>query len=376
MNNKKVFDDVTCIKINVIFEGRGCINYDQSSQMEILKALGMYDGDVTDNIRPSKKVFYKDGFHHIVSSDCIRHNLFCNNTITNQKLQFAPTLLYRAITSIPYLVRGYMFTANKKPIRRKTTLCITDAEEIGEKHNVVNLGIHSKMEQKSEDNKSATDPKSTNLYSKEHIGHIEYDCEGYMDLTEGQFISADILYDRDGVGMGVADDDADTFFNKGAYIKSLNENLGENGVPADYKYGYYYIKNCIVADELGERGILLNQKDVNRMVRFALTQILTLLHSNNGAFIRTKSLKITVYNARSIKPVEIELTTLDEIEGLTFNYHQKYFKTNEERIIANRRCIDEARAAYNQKRAEEKAEKDKKKAEAKKKATIPETTND
>lgn len=183
-----------------------------------------------------------------------------------------------------------------------------------------------------------------------------------MDLTEGQFISADVLYDRDAVGIGFADDDANTHFNKGAYLKYLNENLGEDGVPADYRFGYYYMKTCIVADELGERGILLNQKDVNRMIWFTLTRLLTFTHSNNGGLVHTKSLKISVYNASSIKPVEIELTSLDEIESLVFNYHQKYFEADEERIVANRRHIDEAKAKYDKEQSDKKGGKGGKKS--------------
>lgn len=368
----KIFNDVTYVELDIAFSGRGCINYDTPNQLKVLRDLGIYRGRVYQNGRLSKKVFKNlgtdqnnqpiTGFHHIVSSDCLRHLLFKEITNDNN-LAFRPLLLYKAITTIPYLVRGYMFPV-PKIIRRKTVLCLTDAQEDDEYNTTLNLQVHSNATSKCEEagNGEEVSPevelsKSTSLFYKEHIGDIKYKCKGYFDCGEAQFISADVLYDRDAVGAGVADDDKDAQFNKGEFIRCLNDNFGENGVKADYDYGYYCMEGSIFNDEMGERGILLNQKDVNKMLHYALNNLLGLKYFNNGAFIKTESVTAHIYQHGSNEPVTITLTNPTDVEDLVFNYWQKYLKADEDKVLANKAESEKRKEEYEKARTTKNKEK-------------------
>ena len=357
MQKLKVFDNVKSIGFEVTFKGNGCVNYDENKQKNVIKAFGLVNRKVNDNVKWAKKIFEplpfndeenkgpKARFKYKVSSDCIRHEMFKNEmAFQNPNISMITPILLNVIAQPAMLERGYMFASSTIPtIRKSSGFSITEAVEEGNWHTLVDLDFHScsgsKGEEKSDTKKKKKDDDdededtkgNTCLYLNENVGNHYYKAYGHIDLTELQFISGDMTYDRGAVF-------ADGGVEESTYLTSLKNNFGE-----DYKFDTYYMKNSISCDEWGERGILLSKKAVDMMVKDIIKRMFNINIWRKDASFIFDSIVVTVnYGDDVVKSETIDTVHLldaEDINQFDFNYFTKYNVCDEEKVKKNKELV-------------------------------------
>lgn len=321
---------VKSIGFKATFKGNGCVNFDCNEQKFELQRFEILKGKVNDNVNFAKKVYYpqEDGsiqFHYKVSAEALRHEIFKEDMpYINPIIQQIPSVFYDALGTPAMLSRGYMF-ANEISLKRKSPLTITDAEEVGAKHNAISIDFHTRSGAKNTETKGEEDKKDTTLYSIENVGRVLYESEGFINLQELQFISADPLYDR----MGI---DVDGGINEQLYLDSLKRHLPSK----EKKFGYYYIKNSITADEWAERGVLLNSEDVDYLVKYLLRNILHTQILRRNAMFAIDKLAVSFDGGHTYEDI-----TLDNLNDFYFEVVSNYIEASEEKILNNKQKLEE-----------------------------------
>lgn len=325
----KKFENVKSIKFDVTFNGIGCVNFDGNQQKDSLINGKFIDYEIAKNknTKYAKRYFDKDCFRYKVSSDCIRHEMYKDcMEFQNTTLSYLPHILYRAIAQPQYLERGYMFT-NFHQMKKKSSYCITPAISETE-HKKVHMELMSKSGYKGDKQIEDNDKGNTSLFFIENVGEETYHSEGSIDLTEMQFLSMDMLYDRLGV-------DVDGGANEKIFMDAMKENYGE-----DTKIGYYYIKSSVTQDEFAERGILLNKQSVDFMVKDIIKRIMKIQIWRKDARFQFKNIKVVV-NFENSMTEEIKINNIQDIDDYIFLYYTKYNEADEEKIKANKNKIKE-----------------------------------
>jgi hypothetical protein len=345
-NNMKNFKNVKSINFEVTFDGNGCINFDCSEQLEFLKNVGIVsykdgsffqNGRSLNNVQFAKKNYRinpDDGeyeFHYKVSSECLRYMMF-NKTMPCQSptIMNIPHVLYSAISHPDSVLRGYLYTSrNGTTLRKKSPICITDAEEVGFWRRHVATDFHSRSGQKeSNEGKGADDAKDNSIYKVENVGIATYLAKGGIDVDSLRFISADPIYDRMAVN-------ADGGPNEVIFLNTLAQNMC-NFTP---EFKYYYTTNAYTEDEWAERGILLNDESVDMLIKRAFRNILNISVIKRNAYFNVKNLKVTVF-CEGEKPETVDVT-LDNLDSFYFNCVTSYSEASEEKIIANKKKVEE-----------------------------------
>lgn len=351
------FKNVRAVKFTAMFDGEGCVNFDSVSQRFFLNSNGLgSDFTQNKNIALAKKIFKNvvtpDGknktlFKYKVSSDCLRHAIYEDvMPFQNPSISSVPTILYNAIAMPCYITRGYLFTQKSSNSLKKRGITICDAYETGEWRDSISFDFHSRTGGKDTSVKEEDDSNDTTIYNIENIGINTYSSEGYIDLTELQFISADPLYDR----MAV---DADGGANEIIYLNALKRNLPTfNG-----NFDYYYIKNTYCNDEWAERGILLDKESVDFLIKDVFKHIMNVNITRRNAYFRFKSLCISVIMDDGVTENTITITP-DNINDFTFEYSTKYFVADEAKIQANKDLMDQAKEISKQMKKDEKTAKE------------------
>lgn len=337
------FENVRSIKFELILDGNGCVNCDSSEQIEYLRSVGLVKKDDSNfykqgkplsNILLSKKNFIKSEnneitkFHVKVSSECLRNAIFKNGMpFLSPTIMNIPHVLYASIAHPDSLIRGYMYADKKGTIKKKSPLCVTDAEEIGPWRTSIATDFHSRNGQKeSNEGKDTNDSKDTSIYKIENVGSITYKAEGYIDVQELGFISADPIYDRMAINV-------DGGVNEQIYLDTLSKNL--NIKTPEFKY--YYLKNAYTSDEWAERGIVLNNDSVDNLIKRTLQNILNINIVRRNAFLKTNSLIVTVFTNNGSETIEI---TNENINDFYFDYVTNYTEASEDKIIANKNYVE------------------------------------
>lgn len=333
------FKNVRAIEFVAEFDGVGCVNFDSKSQNYFLNTSGLgCDATFNENVKLAKKLFKNvvtpEGknvslFKYKVSSECLRHAMYEDvMPFQNPGIAAMPHVFYNAIAMPCYLTRGYTFTQKDANTLQKTSaVSITDAFENGEWHNKISFDFHSRSGEKDTTKKEDGEQKDTTIYNVENVGNNTYTSEGYIDLTELQFISADPLYSR----MAI---DADGGVNEQIYLNALKNNFPSfNG-----GFDYYYIKNTYSNDEWAERGILLDKDSVNFLVKDILKRIMNVNIIRRNAYLKFKSLSISIIMDGGMTEKKITITP-DNIDDFTFEYFCKYSIADENKIKANKEMV-------------------------------------
>lgn len=348
------FKNVRAIKFAAEFDGMGCVNFDSSTQNYFLNANGLGSETTTNkNVLLAKKIFKnlvndegknRAKFKYKVSSECIRHAMYEDvMPFQNPNISSVPTILYNAIAMPCYITRGYMFTPqNCNSLRKKSSVTVCDAVENGEWRSSLTFDFHSRTGEKNTSVKEDGDPKDTTIYNIENVGNITYTSEGYIDMTELQFIPADPLYDR----MAI---DADGGVNERIYLDALKRNLPT----FDGNFDYYYIDNTYCQDEWAERGILLNTESVNYLVKDILKRIMNVNVIRRNAYFKFKSLKIAVIMDGGDTEQWIDITP-SNVDTFNFEYFCKYSIADENKIAANKALVKQIEEEVKLARQEEK----------------------
>ena len=318
---------IKALHYKATFEGVGCVNYDAASQQKYeLNSKKLLVGDYRDNASYAKKSYFvengQDVFLYKVSSEALRHAAFVEEMpYINPTVLQIPHVLYNALAHPALLCRGYMFTTKDSlGLKRKSPLCLPDAIEDGPKRTKVCLDIHTRAGEKNTAVKDEDMAKDTTLYSIENVGNNFYKTSGAIDVQELQFISADPTYDR----MGL---DADGGEYEGMFMDALRRNF------PDFKGGfdYYYMQNQVSQDEWAERGILLDNKSVDYLVKYILKHIMNIQIYRRNAWLKFRSLEVSFDNEKTF----VEITT-DNIDDFFFDVDSKYRVADEQRIIKNK----------------------------------------
>lgn len=338
----KNFKNVRSIQFELTLNGQGCVNFDSAEQLEFLRSVGIVKygdpsfynkGKALTNVLFSKKNFRKsdDGtteYHVKVSSECLRNAIF-KNGMPNQSptIMNIPHVLYAAIAHPDSLIRGYMYADKKGTLKKKSPLYVTDAEEQGAWRTSIATDFHSRSGQKeSNEGKDSADAKDTSIYKIENIGNITYIAHGGIDVQELGFISADPIYDRMAVNV-------DGGVNETIFLDVLSKNLDIDRP----EFKYYYLDNTYTADEWAERGILLDNNSINKLIKRVLKNILNININRRNAYLMTNSLNITVFTDNGAETIEV---TTDNIDDLYFDCVTNYVEASEETILANKKMID------------------------------------
>ena len=344
---KKEFKNVKSIEFDVKFEGNGCVNFDGNEQAWALQSCGLYTGKINKNIKLAKRVISRDEngnyqYQFKVSSECLRHNMFKDEmAFVNPSISFLPQVLLRTIATPAYHERGFMFPNTCNSIRKKSGATITGAigETVYDKPIVMELHSSSgkKGENQSKDNTLTSDDKKddakdTTLYFKENVGVEKYNSQGFIDLTELQFIPADNAYERNAVGIPEGSQ-----FEK-IYLTVLSENYGE-----DYNFDYYYMKDASTRDEWAERGIRFSEKSVDFLVKDILRRVFEINITTADAIFKFESIKVKVHTLDCPEGEEIELNSVNDLDNYFFGYFEKYIKASDEKIIANRKEYEDTK---------------------------------
>lgn len=323
MEKQVIFDNVRTIGIDLEFEGNGCVNYDSNDQKYILNKYKFCNAQ-NENNKLGKKCFSKDEktYKYKVSSECLRHYCFFDEIeFENSKISYLPTILYNAIASPAFLLKGYVFTVPKS-IKKKSPLTLTDAVETGEGRTVCNLEVHSKAGERSD----------TSLYFSDNVGKANYESNVVIDLTELQFISDDSTYDRRGVGV-------DGGPTEQLFLSALKRHLG-----TDYKFDYYYMKKGLTMDEWAEKGILLTQDNVDFLVKDMIRRLFNIVILRKGSYLKykPKSAKlILTCGDGTIEKITLDINDLQDLANYKFNYWRKYEMADEEKILKNKELIEQ-----------------------------------
>lgn len=327
--------DLKSLFFRVTFNGNGCVNFDDAKQKEYLFAHGVINSNQIDynanNVNFAKKVFFGNKFLYKVSSKCIRHAIFDEEIpFEDPKLMQLPKSRCEFLTSKAAIIRGYL-SADKVggTIKMKSSLSIPDAIEVGEKREDIAFDFHSRSGSKkpnsNNSSKEEKESKDTSIYQVENVGVITYQTEGFINLQELQFISADPTYDR----MGVL---ADGGPEEEIYLDLLRKKMYN----FDGDLGYYYIKKGSYQDEWAERGILFNNDTVDDLVKHTLRCILDLAIGRASAFLKTTKLEVSVDKGKTYFEI-IE----DDLDNMYFNVIPKYLEADEEKIRKNKEKLEE-----------------------------------
>ena len=267
------------ILLKVEMVGNGVVNYDSSSQSYFWNENTAKTGQeiITDkNVKFAKKRWYKkeDGktdYKLIISGGCLRHNIYGDDAqFQSPNIINSDHLLISMIASPAMLTRGYMFAKKELTIKRKSALCITDAEQTNDAMSTIETCNVAGGKLK-DDNKA-----DITYFKKESVGNITYEASGNIDMMQLQFVSCDELFDR----MSLKPDLFD-FYTQ--VLKTRLPNFNS-------KLGYYQIANSVV--ELPEYGFMLNNADTLELTKDLLHKILKTDIRTATAFARVSSIKI------------------------------------------------------------------------------------
>lgn len=320
------------INFEATLKGNGIVNYDSGDQKYLWNRESKAGNknvftSADNNNNYAKKVYFKneDGdldYKIKISSDALRNAIFKGDAIaTNPSIQHHKTLLNSFIGSPLGLIRGYMF-ADNETLKRKSPLTITSAIQSNDA--VSYMEFHSRSGQKKANNDS--DSKDTTLFNKEDIGNITYFSEGFIDVQELQFLSADPIFDR-------------CNFNADDY-ELLKTFLSGNLPNFNSELGYYTLKTSAI--DVSEYGIRLNNNNIVYLIKETLKRILSILIGKANAYAKIDSLKIQLLD----NPIDarntawVELNSYEDIDNLSFEIEESYVLKDESEAKKQREDIE------------------------------------
>jgi hypothetical protein len=308
---------------NILFrmelKGKGVVNFDSNDQKYLWNENTKNSGQERvshNNVSFAKKRWYKneDGsFDHklIISSNCLRHYIFSDDTLyQSPNIINNANLLNSMIASPGLILRGYMF-AEKDPaksIKRSSVLSITDAEQTNNSISSIETFARS-GEKIVDENKS-----DTSFFKKETVGEITYEAIGAIDLMQMQFISCDQIFDRLALNP-------DTFEDYSNFLSTKLPNFNS-------KLSYYQIKGSAI--ELPEYGFILSKDNIVFLTKELLRRMINLKIRKSAAYAETINIQYKLVS----DPFQDKLNnddgwntlTQESIDTLDFEPEDFYFE--------------------------------------------------
>ena len=322
------------INFKVEFEGHGIVNYD-SKEQKYLWNRESKEGNknkftsVDNNNMYAKKHYYRDGngvlqYKIKVSSDALRNAIFRGDAIaTNPSISHHKTLLNSFIGSPLGLVRGYMF-ANDETLKRKSPLTITSAIQTNNAESYMEFHSRSGGKKVGDDSGES----DTTIFNKETIGDITYESEGFINLQNLEFLSADPIFDR-------CSFNPDDFEILKMFLSKTLPNFNS-------ELGYYNLKTSAI--DVAEYGIKLSSENMVYLIKETLKRILNISIERSGAYLNTSklTLQLIIDPLNSGNNINIEINNINDIDNLSFDVEESYITSDETEAKLQRSVIEKA----------------------------------
>lgn len=225
-----------------------------------------------------------------VSQNCIRYHLFKDEVINWQHPDIHKNV-DAVLCSMTGLLRGYVIPKNGN--KRTSPLLITDFTEQHGKGNYEQLGRSgSKEKQKTKSGGEA----SNAIFSKTTFGDTEYEAFGSINVEQLQFISLSSAYGQEAMEITTNKEGEKLAKKIEEYISSLDHADGD--IKAEYSSNWIR-KGTIFAD--GQKGILLNEKAVDTLIKQMLSMIETLSFTQAKGYMNVDSLEVDYNDFTSAK---------------------------------------------------------------------------
>lgn len=238
------------------------------------KADGTYSLKFADDVDFEKNPLY-------VSQNCIRHHLFRDQALPDLQDPVVAQNMDKLLCSITGLVRGYVIPATEN--KRTSALLITDFVDQKGKGNYEQMGRSGSKEKKIT---KSGEEKSTSLFSKTTFGDTEYKSFGSISIEQLQFISLDDKFSRRAM---VINNQTEGNEIAGKITNYINEIGNTNKAKADYHANY--VRRGAIFD-IGETGILLNDKSIDILVNETLDRLKNLSIRQAKGYMYVDSIEV------------------------------------------------------------------------------------
>ena len=354
METKKVKNILLRLKL----KGYGIVNYDGGDQKWVFNSTELNTmKTIHNNVTYAKKNFYKNSegetdYKIKISSDCLKHSIFEKEIpFQSPNISHEKHILYSFIGSPAYILRGGFFEFGKgsSAFKRKAPFSLEDAQQTCGA--VSTLETFARSGKKKTDN-SIDDKADNTFFKKETVGDIEYLAEGSLDLEQLQFVSTDIIFDRN--AFNADEFDLFSFFLK-TRLKDFNSKLG-----------WYGMANSV--NQIPEYGFKFSN------VKHLFQSILELNIKRKGASAETfefeyKLVYIPTEDTKYNEDGWVSVKSIDDINSINFQSEDFYIEKDETTAKELRKAIDEneKESAQNSANIKQKA-KDEKQSKIDKKA--------
>lgn len=360
METKKVKNILLRLKL----KGYGIVNYDGSDQKWVYNDTKLNTmKTIHNNVTYAKKNFYKNSegetdYKIKISHDCLKHSIFEKEIpFQSPNISHEKHILYSFIGSPAYILRGGFleFGKGNSAFKRKAPFSLKDAEQTCGA--VSMLETFARSGKKKTDN-SIDDKADNTFFKKETVGNIEYFTEGNLDLEQLQFVSTDIIFDRN--AFNADEFDLFSFFLK-TRIKDFNSKLG-----------WYSMVNSV--NQIPEYGFKFSNDNILSFVKHLFQSILELNIRRKGASAETfefqyKLVYIPTEDTKYNEDGWVSVKSMNDINSINFQSEDYYIEKDETTAKELRKVIEENEkdAAQNSANVKQKA-KDEKQSKIDKKA--------
>lgn len=357
------------ILFKLSLKGNGVVNYDDENQKYMLgKHCGVDIDWSNKNYNLAKKSYSKkEGddkatYNLKISSTCLRHSLFEDDyKATNPNISKLDVCMADFISSVPGLLRGYMFTTRGSSdgveggdkgecFILKSPITLTNAEECTGA--IPSLEVNSPSGYKPV-KEEKEDKSSASFYYTENVGDVAYQAKGVIDLKQMQFLSDDLFFGRMAIKNQWLEGDRlldKVFMNRYGRIP--------------YTEGFFTSTKGVFGDRIAEHGVKFDDEFVRFLVCEALKRLASISIKRAGAYAETDSLQIKIVDDGTIDKFNSEEgwqeVTPELIEKLSKELviDDFYVNTSDELVMETRKEIE--------KKVKDELEQDRKEREAKK----------
>ena len=307
------------ILLRLNLKGYGIVNYDGGDQKWVFNATEINRmKTMHNNVTYAKKNMYKDAdgnteYKIKISSDCLKHSIFEKEIpFQSPNVSHEKNILYSFIGSPAYILRGGFFEFGKgsSAFKRKSPFGLNDAEQVCNAMSL--LETFARSGKKRTDN-TIDDKADSTFFKKETVGDIEYLAEGILDMEQLQFVSTDIIFDRNAFNA----DEFDLF------SKFLRTRM------SDFKseLGFYGMKNSV--NQIPEYGFKFSNENILFLVKHLFQSIMELNIRRKGASAITDSFEYKLVYS----PIEdtkydesgwVSVKSMDDINAINFEAEDFY----------------------------------------------------
>jgi len=251
-----------------------------------------------------------------ISQNCIRHHLFRDQALPDLQEQVVSQNMDKLLCSITGLVRGYVIPATEN--KRTSALLITDFIDQKGNGNYEQMGRSGSKEKKIT---KSGEEKSTSLFSKTTFGDTEYESFGSISIEQLQFISLSVKFSRRAMMINNQKEGNEI----AGKIKDYLNKIGGSDKAKAYYHANYVRRGAIF--DIGEEGILLNDKAIDILVNETLERLRNLNIRQAKGYMYVDSVEVDYNDGSSGKDMLRIKTNPGSIEvNKGDSEYAKYFK--------------------------------------------------